>query len=93
MIRHHRFSGSAADRKTRKVATCFVLIYLMSLIPILVVARYDCASGDDYGFGAAARQAFVRTGSVAAAAQAARRAATRKARRKEPISKMPPTPD
>ena len=70
MIRHHRFSGSAADRKTRKVATCFVLIYLMSLIPILVVARYDCASGDDYGFGAAARQAFVRTGSVAAAAQA-----------------------
>jgi len=66
----HRSSGSEADRKSRMVAAGFILIYLMSLIPILAVARYDCASGDDYGFGAAARQAFARTGSVAAAVQA-----------------------
>ena len=63
-------SGNAADQKSRMVAAGFVLIFLLSLIPILAVARYDCASGDDYGFGAAAHQAFVRTGSVAAAVQA-----------------------
>ena len=65
-----RSSGNAADQKSRMVAAGFVLIFLLSLIPILAVARYDCASGDDYGFGAAAHQAFVRTGSVAAAVQA-----------------------
>ena len=65
-----RSSGNAADQKSRMVAAGFVLIFLLSIIPILAVARYDCASGDDYGFGAAAHQAFVRTGSVAAAVQA-----------------------
>ena len=70
MKKHHQISGGAADQKSKMAAAGLVLIYLLSLIPVLAVARYDCASGDDYGFGAAAHQAFVRTGSMAAAVQA-----------------------
>lgn len=55
------------ERRDRRMAICFVLLYVVSLIPVLYVAQYDCATGDDYGFGAAARRAFVNTGSVAAA--------------------------
>ena len=45
---------------------CFAIsvLFVISLIPVLYVSRYDFASGDDYAFGAAAHLAFRQTGNV-----------------------------
>ncbi len=47
------------------------LAFVISVIPIFVLAKYDCASGDDYNYGALAHQAFLSTGSVWSAVVAA----------------------
>ncbi|MBE5841979.1 MAG: hypothetical protein E7304_11320 [Butyrivibrio sp.] len=49
------------------------IIFVISLIPIFVVAGFDAASGDDYNYGAASRLAFLSSGSVWAAIAAAGR--------------------
>ena len=33
-------------------------------MPVVIIARYDCVSGDDYGYGARSNLAYVATGSV-----------------------------
>ena len=58
--------------KHQKAFTIFLLIiFIISLFPIFLIAGYDCASGDDYNYGAAAHLAFLSTGSVWAAIKAA----------------------
>lgn len=49
------------------------IIFVISLIPIFIVAGFDAASGDDYNYGAASRLAFLSTGSIWAAITAAAR--------------------
>lgn len=49
------------------------IIFVISLIPIFLVAGFDAASGDDYNYGAASRLVFLSTGSVWAAITAAAR--------------------
>lgn len=49
------------------------IIFVISLIPIFIVAGFDAASGDDYNYGAASRLAFLSSGSVWAAITAAAR--------------------
>ncbi len=41
-----------------------VIVLIISLIPIFMVAGVDCASGDDYNYGAHAHQVYLKTGSV-----------------------------
>ncbi|MBE5823701.1 MAG: hypothetical protein E7308_06485 [Butyrivibrio sp.] len=48
-----------------------LIAFLLSLIPVFVMAKYDCASGDDFNYGAAAHLIFLETGSVIAAIEAA----------------------
>ena len=50
--------------------TC-VIVLILSLVPVFMIAGVDCASGDDYNYGANAHLAFVSTGSVVAALKAA----------------------
>lgn len=49
----------------------FVVALLVSLIPVFIVSGYDCASGDDYNYGAGAHLAYLATGSIFAAIKAA----------------------
>lgn len=63
---------SAYLHKHEKLITLIlVMVYILSLIPILMIAPYAAAAGDDYNYGAAAHQAFLSTGSIWAAIQAA----------------------
>ena len=55
----------------RIVVAALIILFLLSLIPIFMVAGVDCASGDDYNYGAGAHLAFISTGSVWAAILAA----------------------
>ena len=55
----------------RLVVSILIILFLISLIPIFMVAGVDSASGDDYNYGAAAHLAFVSTGSVWKAISAA----------------------
>ncbi len=48
----------------RIVCIAIAVLFVISLIPVLYVSRYDFASGDDYAFGAAAHLAFRQTGNV-----------------------------
>lgn len=48
-----------------------LVVLLVSLIPMFMMSRYACASGDDFNYGAAAHLAFLETGSVIAAVKAA----------------------
>lgn len=56
-----------------QIVLCIVLAValLVSLIPVFIIASYDCASGDDYNYGAGAHLAYLATGSVFAAIKAA----------------------
>lgn len=63
---------SAFLYKHQKVITVILaVIFIISLVPILMLAGYDCASGDDYNYGAGAHLAFLATGSVLQAFRAA----------------------
>lgn len=55
----------------RIVLAVLIILFLLSLIPIFMVAGVDCASGDDYNYGAGAHLSFISTGSVWAAILAA----------------------
>ena len=41
-------------------------IYILSLVPLLLIGRYDFPSADDFGQGSAVRHAFLESGSFAA---------------------------
>ena len=53
------------------ILTLLIAAFIISLIPICLIAGYDCAAGDDYMYGGAAHLAFLKTGSVFAALLAA----------------------
>lgn len=48
----------------KKVAWIVGVIFLLSLVPILYLSGINHASGDDFGFGAYTRQAWLTTGSL-----------------------------
>ena len=48
-----------SDKPKKIIVVILAVILVVSLIPIFIVARYDCASGDDYNYGAWAHQAIV----------------------------------
>ncbi|WP_026520186.1 hypothetical protein [Butyrivibrio sp. FCS006] len=55
------------DKGTKKEyvsVALLILILAISLVPVVIIARYDCASGDDYGYGARSHLAYMATGSV-----------------------------
>ncbi len=47
------------DKQKKIIVIILAVILGVSLIPVFIVARYDCASGDDYNYGAWAHQAIV----------------------------------
>ena len=59
-------------QKHQKVI-CWMLgiVFVLSLIPIFIVAGYDCAAGDDFNYGADAHKVFLASGSVIEAVKAA----------------------
>ncbi len=58
--------------KHQKLLTILTtIIFILTLIPIFLIAGYDCAAGDDYNYGAAPHLAYLSTGSVWAAIVAA----------------------
>lgn len=61
------------NESNKHIVLCMVLAValLVSLIPVFIIASYDCASGDDYNYGAGAHLAYLATGSVFAAIKAA----------------------
>lgn len=48
------------------VCVCAAVLFALSLIPMLALARYDVPSADDYSFGAQTHQVWLQTGSLAA---------------------------
>ena len=55
----------------KKLTIILTSIFILSLIPICLIAGYDCAAGDDYNFGAQPHLTYLATGSVWAAIVAA----------------------
>ncbi|MBR4357459.1 MAG: hypothetical protein IKQ00_05980 [Butyrivibrio sp.] len=53
------------------VLSLLISAFFISVIPICIVAGYDCAAGDDYKYGAAPHLAYLSSGSVFAAISAA----------------------
>ena len=53
------------------VLSLFISVFFISIIPICIIAGYDCASGDDYNYGSGPHLAYLSTGSVVAAVSAA----------------------
>lgn len=63
---------SSFFHKHQKLFTIITtVVFILSLIPIFLIAGYDCAAGDDYNFGAQPHLAYLATGSVWAAIVAA----------------------
>lgn len=52
------------DKKEKLTVALLTLILVISLVPVVIIARYDCASGDDYGYGARSHLAYIATGSI-----------------------------
>jgi len=48
-----------SDKKKNIIFIFIVVILVMSLIPIFIIAGFDCASGDDYNYGALSHHAIV----------------------------------
>ncbi len=60
--------------KHQKLLTALVtVLFILTLIPVFLIAGYDCAAGDDYNYGAAPHLAYLATGSVLSAIAAAAR--------------------
>lgn len=59
------------SKKDYYTVAILTIALLISLIPVFLMARYDCASGDDYQYGAAAHLAYLETGSLIAAIKGA----------------------
>lgn len=53
-----------SDIIKRIIAILSVLIFILSMVPILYTGRYDFATGDDYAYGALAHIAYINTGSL-----------------------------
>ena len=51
----------------RKLSAVLAAIYVLGLLPIFAIARYNYASADDFGMGLAAYRAFSSTGNIFAA--------------------------
>ena len=51
----------------KAVLSLFIFAFFVSIIPICIIAGYDCASGDDYGYGAGPHLTYLASGSVLAA--------------------------
>lgn len=51
----------------RKLSTVLAVIYVLGLLPVFAIARYNYASADDFGMGLAAYRAFSSTGNIFAA--------------------------
>ncbi len=64
-------SEKRSARRHIIVCCALIIILIISLIPIFLIAGYDCASGDDYNYGARSHLAFIATGSVLEAVKAA----------------------
>lgn len=59
-------------RITYKALFCVLLAaFILSLVPMLLVARYNVPCADDYSYGVSAHSAYLETGSVLAAVKAA----------------------
>lgn len=52
------------NRKEYCSVVLLSLVLIISLIPVFLMSKYDCASGDDYNYGATAHLAFIHTGSI-----------------------------
>ena len=48
----------------KQITFVLLFLFLISIVPIVIVSGYDCASGDDYNYGSGAHLAFKATGSV-----------------------------
>lgn len=48
------------------VCVSAAVLFVLSLVPLLALARYDVPSADDYSFGAQTHQVWLQTGSLAA---------------------------
>ena len=59
------------NRREYYFIALLTIVFIISLIPIFLMSKYDCASGDDYNYGAAAHLAYLHTGSVLAAIKGA----------------------
>lgn len=51
----------------RKLSAVLAVIYVLGLLPVFAIARYNYASADDFGMGLAAYRAFSSTGNIFAA--------------------------
>ncbi len=56
------------DRRLRRIFFCLMAVYILLLIPVLVIGRYDAPSADDFSMGLGTRLAYETTGSAAAVA-------------------------
>ena len=63
-----RYKGT---KKENISVALLILILAISLVPVFIIARYDCANGDDYGYGARSHLAYMATGSVVQAVKEA----------------------
>ncbi|MDR2888866.1 MAG: hypothetical protein LBV33_03385, partial [Lachnospiraceae bacterium] len=61
----------------RNLSIALTVLYLVSLIPMLIMARYNYPSADDYSFAATSRQAWVgQNNIIAVIGEAAQKAVT-----------------
>ena len=51
-------------RHQKIISIILTLLFVLSLIPMFIIAGFDAAAGDDYNYGAATHLMFVSTGSV-----------------------------
>ena len=56
------------DRRLRRIFFCLMAVYILLLIPVLVIGRYDAPSADDFSVGLGTRLVYETTGSAAAVA-------------------------
>ena len=59
------------EKTVKLFAAIAVIMFTISLLPLLKVSFYDRATGDDYGYGAVTRQALLKTHSASAVIGAA----------------------
>ena len=63
--------ANRGSKSSYRLALRFLIVVLaISLIPVLVLGRYDVQSGDDYAYGAETHQEYLRSGSIPRVLQA-----------------------
>ena len=63
------FTGSGNGRFVRRLSYGMIAVYLLLLIPLFIISRYNFPSGDDFSMGLGTRLAYEETGSVLAVIQ------------------------